>query len=118
MDYLIAHRPPSSSWKDYGGTLCLLAAEVAIVLVLVIYGGGRCCYLLKNIVLLLCLLSARMLPTKRELGKRGSRACSSRTDNTATDTNPQVDTGAPSLRDDRDSSPTAPGRAARYNLMN
>ncbi|KRY88746.1 hypothetical protein T4D_6813 [Trichinella pseudospiralis] len=39
---------PLKSWKDYGGTLWLLVAEVAIVLVLVIYGGGRCCYLEKG----------------------------------------------------------------------
>ncbi|KRZ05814.1 hypothetical protein T11_3517 [Trichinella zimbabwensis] len=46
-----------------------------------------------------------MLLTKRELGKRGSRACSSRTDNTAAKTNPQVDISASSLSDNRDSSP-------------
>ncbi|KRZ71038.1 hypothetical protein T10_8624 [Trichinella papuae] len=73
--------------------------------VLMIYGGGRCCYLLINIVLLLSLLNARMLPTKRELGKWGGRGGSSRTDNTAAETNPQVDTGASSLSDDRGSSP-------------
>ncbi|KRZ09243.1 hypothetical protein T11_4328, partial [Trichinella zimbabwensis] len=85
--------------------LWLLVAEVAIVFVLVIYGGGRCCYLLINTVLLLCLLNTRMLPTKRELGKRGGRAGSSRTDKTAAETHPQVDTGASSLSDDRGSSP-------------
>ncbi|KRZ04806.1 hypothetical protein T11_11500, partial [Trichinella zimbabwensis] len=85
--------------------LWLLEAEVAIVFVLVIYGGGCCCYFLINIVLLLCLLNARMLPTKRELGKRGGRAGSCRTDNADALTNPQVDTGASSLGDDRGSSP-------------
>ncbi|KRZ08536.1 hypothetical protein T11_13679 [Trichinella zimbabwensis] len=46
-----------------------------------------------------------MLPTKRELGKWGGRGGSSRTDNTDAETNPQVDTGASSLSDDRGSSP-------------
>ncbi|KRZ05153.1 hypothetical protein T11_13695 [Trichinella zimbabwensis] len=46
-----------------------------------------------------------MLPTKRELGKRSGRAGSSRTDNVDAETNPQVDTGASSLSDDRGNSP-------------
>ncbi|KRY97494.1 hypothetical protein T11_5171, partial [Trichinella zimbabwensis] len=46
-----------------------------------------------------------MLPTKRELGKRSGRAGSSRTDNVDAETNPQVDTGASSLSNDRGNSP-------------
>ncbi|KRZ08214.1 hypothetical protein T11_13673 [Trichinella zimbabwensis] len=67
--------------------------------------GGPCCYLLINIVFLLCTLNARMLPATCELGKRGSRAGSSRTDTMNVKMNLPVDTGASSLSDDRDSSP-------------
>ncbi|KRY07436.1 hypothetical protein T12_8702 [Trichinella patagoniensis] len=44
--------------------------------------------------ILFCALSARMLPTKRELGKRGGRAGSNRTDDTDAEMNLQVNTGA------------------------
>ncbi|KRY13360.1 hypothetical protein T12_3146 [Trichinella patagoniensis] len=47
----------------------------------------------------------RMLPTKRELGKRGGRAGNNRTNNTGTEINPQVDTGASSFGDDCGSNP-------------
>ncbi|KRY08037.1 hypothetical protein T12_1065 [Trichinella patagoniensis] len=43
---------------------------------------------------------ARMLPTKHELGKGGSRAGSNRTDDTDAEMNPQVNTGASSFGDD------------------
>ncbi|KRZ70685.1 hypothetical protein T10_11394 [Trichinella papuae] len=67
-----------------------------------------------------------MLPTKRELGKRGGRAGSSRTDNMDAETNPQVDTGASSLSDDGGSSPVEAtneparesGSLQRYEKMN
>ncbi|KRX54282.1 hypothetical protein T09_1734 [Trichinella sp. T9] len=48
---------------------------------------------------------ARMLPTKHELGKRGGRAGSNRTDDTDTEMNPQVNTGASSFDDDCGSNP-------------
>ncbi|KRY40747.1 hypothetical protein T01_10250 [Trichinella spiralis] len=50
-------------------------------------------------------LAARMLPTKRELGKRGGRAGSNRTDDTDAEMNPKVNTGASSFGDDRGSNP-------------
>ncbi|KRY61307.1 hypothetical protein T03_17541 [Trichinella britovi] len=46
-----------------------------------------------------------MLPTKRELGKRGGRAGSNRTDDTDAEMNPQVDTGVSSFCNDRGSNP-------------
>ncbi|KRZ01939.1 hypothetical protein T11_17373, partial [Trichinella zimbabwensis] len=85
--------------------VCVVGSVCVCCFVLVIYGGGHCCYLLITIVLLLCLLNAGMLPTKRELGKRSGRAGSSRTDNADAETDPQVDTGASSLSDDRGNSP-------------
>ncbi|KRZ98106.1 hypothetical protein T08_5910 [Trichinella sp. T8] len=56
----------------------------------------------------------------RELGKRGGRAGSNRTDDTDAEMNPQVDTGVSSFCNDRGSNPvrrgtSLPGRAARYN---
>ncbi|KRY09587.1 hypothetical protein T12_12798 [Trichinella patagoniensis] len=48
---------------------------------------------------------ARMLPTKRELGKRGGRAGSNRTDDTDAEMNPQVNTSASSFGDDCGSNP-------------
>ncbi|KRX22938.1 hypothetical protein T07_5916 [Trichinella nelsoni] len=58
-----------------------------------------------NPVFLFSALSARMLPTKRELGKRGGRAGSNRTDDTDAEMNPQVNTGASSFGDDCGSNP-------------
>ncbi|KRY56095.1 hypothetical protein T03_1194 [Trichinella britovi] len=46
-----------------------------------------------------------MLPTKRELGKRGGRAGSNRTDDTDRDMSPQIDTGVSSFGNDRGSNP-------------
>ncbi|KRZ95793.1 hypothetical protein T08_12064 [Trichinella sp. T8] len=46
-----------------------------------------------------------MLPTKRELGKRGGRAGSNRTDDTDGDMSPQIDTGVSSFGNDRGSNP-------------
>ncbi|KRZ82855.1 hypothetical protein T08_7701 [Trichinella sp. T8] len=58
-----------------------------------------------NTVFLFCALSARMLPTKRELGKRGGRAGSNRSDDADAEMNPQVNTGASSFGDDCGSNP-------------
>ncbi|KRZ82402.1 Retrovirus-related Pol polyprotein from transposon [Trichinella sp. T8] len=46
-----------------------------------------------------------MLPTKRELGKRGGRAGSNRSDDADAEMNPQVNTGASSFGDDCGSNP-------------
>ncbi|KRX35655.1 hypothetical protein T05_8020 [Trichinella murrelli] len=46
-----------------------------------------------------------MLPTKRELGKRGGRAGSNRTDDTDAEMNLQFDTGVSSFNNDRGSNP-------------
>ncbi|KRX84690.1 hypothetical protein T06_14969 [Trichinella sp. T6] len=46
-----------------------------------------------------------MLPTKRELGKRGGRAGSNRTDDTDAEMNLQFDTGVLSFNNDRASNP-------------
>ncbi|KRX11453.1 hypothetical protein T07_5705, partial [Trichinella nelsoni] len=46
-----------------------------------------------------------MLPTKRELGKRGGRAGSNRTDDTDSETNPQIDTGVSSFNNDLGGNP-------------
>ncbi|KRX63648.1 hypothetical protein T09_15326 [Trichinella sp. T9] len=48
---------------------------------------------------------AKMLPTKRELGKRDGRAGSNRTDDTDAEMNSQVNTSASSFGDDCDSNP-------------
>ncbi|KRY47329.1 hypothetical protein T03_5860 [Trichinella britovi] len=48
---------------------------------------------------------ARMLPTKRELGKRGVRSGSNRTDDTDAEMNPQVDIGESSFGDACGSNP-------------
>ncbi|KRY26742.1 hypothetical protein T01_9187 [Trichinella spiralis] len=63
-----------------------------------------------------CDIRARMLPTKRELGKRGGRAGSNRTDDTDAEMNPQVNTGASPFGDDCDSNPVeATNEPAREN---
>ncbi|KRY33487.1 hypothetical protein T01_3631 [Trichinella spiralis] len=46
-----------------------------------------------------------MLPTKRELGKRGGRAGSNRTDDTDADMSPQIDIGVSSFGNGRGSIP-------------
>ncbi|KRY27275.1 hypothetical protein T01_16037 [Trichinella spiralis] len=46
-----------------------------------------------------------MLPTKRELAKRGGRAGSNRTDDTDAETNPQIDTGVSSFNNDLGGNP-------------
>ncbi|KRX79237.1 hypothetical protein T06_8973 [Trichinella sp. T6] len=71
-------------------------------------------------------LFASMLPTKRELGKRGGRAGSNRTDDTDAVMNLQFDTGVSSFNNDRGSNPVEarnePAResgsevAEKYNL--
>ncbi|XP_003369045.1 LPXTG-motif protein cell wall anchor domain protein [Trichinella spiralis] len=48
---------------------------------------------------------ASMLPTKRELGKRGGRAGSNRTEDTDAETNPQIDTGVSSFNNDLGGNP-------------
>ncbi|KRX24016.1 hypothetical protein T07_7642 [Trichinella nelsoni] len=59
-----------------------------------------------NGLLLACVeRDASMLPTKRELGKRGGRAGSNRTDDTDSETNPQIDTGVSSFNNDLGGNP-------------
>ncbi|XP_003376722.1 DNA primase small subunit [Trichinella spiralis] len=86
------------SGKDYGSTVVGIEQSDSI------YGGGPCWYLFISIVLFICLVDARILPAKRELGKRDNRDGGSQTENMIAQTNPPVVTSASSPSDDRDSS--------------
>ncbi|KRY08491.1 Retrovirus-related Pol polyprotein from transposon 17.6 [Trichinella patagoniensis] len=81
--------------------------------VIVISSGGAIVCCLRYTVLVVVVIAnkycirvlVRMLPTKRELGKRGGRAGIKRTDDTDAEMNPQVNTGTSSFSDDCGSNP-------------
>ncbi|KRX45064.1 Late secretory pathway protein AVL9 -like protein [Trichinella murrelli] len=104
--------------RQYG---CCYRAERQCLLILEIYGDGPCWYLFISIVLFICLVDARILPAKRELGKRDSRDGGSQTENMIAQTNPPVVTSASSPSDDRDSSHVGatnePARESGFQIM-
>ncbi|KRX60744.1 hypothetical protein T09_7485 [Trichinella sp. T9] len=81
--------------------------------VIIISSGGAIVWRLRYTMVVVVVIAnkycipvlARILLTKRELGKRGGRAGSNRTDDTDAEMNPQVDTGVSSFCNDRGSNP-------------